>query len=200
MATKLDPLYCGYKVKLQTPHYLLVGYITSANNSKKQWFFTNGSYGTMLKDRSKLVVLEATKRTFKETLHLALNLEKHVINALTSTIINVLPNQCIVEPSYATPKGLDDHFTNCKELIKSGSAKEVAQIIQANILNGAKSVVNHHNLNLSIENAAWTISREIKVIVEPWAYELHRELRRLSLIPVMFVKCDDENIYRLSEV
>ena len=200
MSTKNEPLYCGYKVKYQSPGYLLEGYITSANNSKGQWYFTNGSFGTTLKNRNELTVLEAKKRTLNETLRLALVQEKYAINALTSTIDKDLHGENIVEPSYATPTGLDNDFDNCKEMIKSGSAKEIAQLIQSNVFNKAKDLVLTHNLNEAIENAAWSISRGIRVIVEPWAHDLHRELRRLSLVPVMVVKCDGEDVHRLSEV
>ncbi|MFZ3397295.1 hypothetical protein LCS82_07620 [Vibrio harveyi] len=200
MTTNIEPLYCGYKVKYQAPGYLFVGYITSANNSKGEWYFTNGPAGFIVKDRNHITVLEAKKRKRNETFQMARNQKRYAINALTSNIDKVLPGENIVEPSYATPTGLVDHFANCKELIKTGSAKEVAQLIQANILSLAKDVVLNLNLNETVDNAAWSISRGVRVIVEPWAYELHRELRRLSLIPVMIVKCDGENTHRLSEV
>lgn len=200
MTTNIESLYCGYKVKYQAPGYLLVGYITSANNSKGEWYFTNGSCGTLVKNLGDLTVLEAKKRTFNETFRLASVQEKYAINALTSTIDKELPGENVVEPSYATPTGFDDCFENCKELIKAGSPKEIASLIQANVLNMAKDVVLKHNLNDSMENAAWSISRGIRVIVEPWAHELHRELTRLNLIPVMIVKRDDEDFHRLSDV
>ncbi len=195
-----DKIYSGYKVRYSLPGCTLLGYITSTNNSKGEWYFTNGSMGALVKDRSSLEIVDARKRSFKDAFKLSKLEAKHALNATGKELSVEIPNENIIEPQYESIDGYPDLHINFREYVKTHSPKQIASTVSTLAVNGAINLIDKHGTELADSTAAaWSLSRGVRVIVGTWQHELQRELRRLNLVPVVVAHRKGEEFFRLSE-